>query len=127
MKGLEALEKLWQGATNPHAYLLDDEPSNIALKETIDKELKDYENLKLKHRSMQDAVLEDFKKLKALEIIKKKRVDIHKLLLLIEIPINDDLQLENYNNSVTNTNSYLPNCSRYLTQEEYDLLKEVLV
>lgn len=36
----------------------------------IETALKDYENLKLKHRSMQDAVLDDFKKLKALEIIK---------------------------------------------------------
>ena len=36
----------------------------------VETALKDYENLKLKHRSMQDAVLDDFKKLKALEIIK---------------------------------------------------------
>ena len=39
----------------------------------IETAIKDYENLKLKHRSMQDAVLDDFKKLKALDIIKEKQ------------------------------------------------------
>lgn len=56
---LEALNKI------AYCYGFDE---NITIIETA---LKDYENLKLKHRSMQDAVLEDFKKLKALEIIKE--------------------------------------------------------
>ena len=37
---LEALEKLWHSATNPYEYLLDDEPNNLVLKETIEKALK---------------------------------------------------------------------------------------
>lgn len=69
---------------------------------TIEKELKDYENLKLKHRSMQDAVLEDFKKLKALEIIKKH------------------IDLEDYDTAICLV-------ERKLTQKEYDLLKEALL
>lgn len=43
---LEALEKLWQGAINPYEYLLDDEPNNIVLKETIEKSLKALEIIK---------------------------------------------------------------------------------
>jgi len=51
------------------------------------------------------------KKLKAFEIIKKKRVNVHLLLL------SDSLEKYNFN--------LLP--YRKLNQEEYDLLKEVLL
>ena len=53
----------------------------------------------------------DLKKLEALEIIKEKRVNVHLLIL--------SNSLEKYNYKI------LP--YRKLTQEEYDLLKEVLL
>jgi hypothetical protein len=77
----------------------------------VEAALKDYENLQLKHSSMQDAVLDDFKKLKALDIIKKKVSDINWFKCCNS--------LEDYNGSVP---SY-----KQLTQKEYDLLKEVLL
>lgn len=82
--------------------------------ELIETALKDYENLQLKHRSMQDAVLDDFKKLKALEIIKEKSVDVFQLQIAIKL---------------TNLNEYNERHTKclQLTQEEYDLLREVLL
>lgn len=90
--------------------------------EIIETALKDYENLKLKHKSMQDAVLDDFKKLKALEIIKEKQVNVDNFLRHIK--------------KETDYKEYKRLCGLYkimvfsdkdLTQEEYDLLKEVLL
>lgn len=91
---LEALEKL----TN---YKCSRMSEKIECKEIIKSALEDYENLKLKHKSMQDAVLDDFKKLKALEIIKKYfRIDG-----LIE---------------------FLPKETQNRFKEDFDLIKEVL-
>ena len=113
-EGLEALEKL----TN---YKCSRMSEKIECKEIIEKELKDYENLKLKHKSMQDAVLDDFKKLKALEIIKEKRVNVD--IFLNRIKRDTDYK------------EYKRLCGLYkitifsgkeLTQQEYELLKEVL-
>ena len=78
----------------------------------IETALKDYENLKLKHRSMQDAVLDDFKKLKALEIIKEKRVNVQELY---------------YSDNVEEYNEHISHSEKPLTQAEFDLLKEVLL
>ena len=78
----------------------------------IETALKDYENLQLKHRSMQDAVLDDFKNLKALEII-KNNFEITKLP-----------RIDIKNKKVTF------GClvqKKSLTLEEFDLLKEVLL
>lgn len=47
----------------------DNEPLLTEYKNEIETALKDYENLQLKHRSMQDAVLDDFKKLKDIDEI----------------------------------------------------------
>ena len=74
------------------------------------------------------------KSLKALEIIKEKRVNIDTLLLCDNTPIFDiktgkilpKKQLEMYNNSVIGNTSFVKDYSRTLTQEEYDLLKEGL-
>ena len=54
------------------------------------------------------------KELKALEIIKKKRVDLDLLLKTFKF---NNYELYNFN---------IGNGARSLTQEEYDLLKEVL-
>ena len=80
----------------------------------VKQALNDYENLKLKHRSMQDAVLEDFKKLKALEIIVEKKVDLIKLFNCFEM-----------NNGYEFYNMGFIEIYK-LTKEEYNLLKEVL-
>lgn len=82
-------------------------------KPIIETALKDYENLKLKHKSMQDAVLDDFKKLKAIEIIKEKKVDVDWLLFSIEEKENP-LSYYNYFNA------------NKLSETEFDILKEVL-
>ena len=61
--------------------------------------------------------LEDDKRLKAFEIIKKQKVIVYKLFTCFEKG-----GLERYNNYLYVLN--LPEC--YLTQEQFDLLKEVL-
>ena len=101
-KGLKALEKL----TKIHDYSEFEECYKI-----IEQELKDYDNLKLKHISMQDAVLDDFEKLMALEIIKKKKVNV-----FIFLHSGD---LETYNDMVED--------NQKLAQEEYNLLRKVLL
>ena len=97
----------------------------------IETALKDYENLKEVHfiihngaRSMnKQHTLKVLKKLKALEIIKEKRVDVSWLMKcfgFIENSINEE-ECEYYNN---NYEAYRN--SKSLTQEEYNLLKEEL-
>ena len=65
---------------------------------------------------MQDAVLDDFKKLKAFEIIKKKDVNI--------TWIKDSQNMSEYNSWFLGERLEK---RYYLTQEEYELLKEVLL
>lgn len=74
----------------------------------IDMISKNYKNIKITN-------LEDNKKLKAFEIIKKKRVFIGELL--------QSDSLEEYNDYVEEQGRYDED---KLTQEEYDLLKEAL-
>lgn len=64
---------------------------------------------------------EQEKKLKALEIIKKKNVDVFNLKKCIELdlPLTDKQRLHKYNHD------YMMIGMEQLTQEEYDLLKEV--
>lgn len=58
------------------------------------------------------------KKLKALEIIINKKVDVYLLLEKIKLYSNDYNILETYNNSLY--------CEQSITIEELELLKEVL-
>lgn len=76
----------------------------------IDTVCKNYKDVKITN-------LEDEKKLKALEIIKNKMVDIHNLIYSSNV--------EEYNKFAMNYNQEL--CNTLLTQEEYELLKEVLL
>ena len=88
----------------------------------IENALKDYEKIltakecfkdtayKISGLPLPQTMEDELKKLKALEIIKKKRVNVHLLIL------SDSLEKYNFN--------LLP--YRKLTQEEFDLLKEVL-
>ena len=105
MKGLEALERLKKGVdTN----LWDgNEYDDLDL---IEKELKGYERM-LKVFGLKELANTE-NKLKALEIIKNKRVNI--LWFIICNNINE------YNNNVHWENAQL-------TQEEFNLLKEVLL
>lgn len=64
MRGLEALERLWLGATNPDTYLLDDEPSVIELKTTIENELKVVEMLRHKTFEVKGTSQEEYDLLK---------------------------------------------------------------
>jgi len=86
----------------------------------IETALKDYENLQLKHRSMQDAVLDDFKKLKALEIIKKKKC-------IYILALKRSANWRAYNEFILPLNRYngITLFDR-LTQKEYEFLKEML-
>ena len=83
----------------------------------VEKALNDYENLKLKHRSMQDAVLQDFKKLKALEIIKEKIIDVG--------VIKGSESFEEYNIVIKTILERKE--EDFITKQEFDLLKEVLL
>lgn len=83
----------------------------------VEKALNDYENLKLKHRSMQDAVLEDFKKLKALEIIKNKKVDVGVLKV--------SERFEEYNIVIKTLLERKE--EDFITKQEFYLLKKVLL
>lgn len=116
---LEALRNLTQIAYGSSDDI-DDKIKNYF--ELIKKSLKDYENLKLKHRSMQDAVLEDFKKLKALEIIKKKEVNVS---TFVAYKCYEDY-LNDWNILIKEVRRTMIG-EKKLTQEEYELLKEVLL
>jgi hypothetical protein len=128
---LEALERLKNTPTYDNSLVKDFHPSCCEIIETT---LKNYEELTSKpvilcrrtHESSQALIdticknykevkvtnLEDEKKLKALEIVKEKKVDVQMLI--------DRKNLNEYNWCVHEQ-------SRALTQEEYDLLKEVLL
>ena len=119
---LEALRRLRDyenlPSRNPVLYLLEQEnlPTYYKIIETALKEYEqiEYHNLKVR----------DFdKKLKALEIIKEKMVDFDEL--------NDAIYEDNYhqNNEHNAIDIYNQNRFEYkqLTQEEFDLLKEVLL
>ena len=77
---------------------------------------------------------ETTKEQKALKIIKEKEVDAKLFFLCITTPIVDvktmeissKLQLEMYNDGVINNSVFVADYRRCLTQEEFDLLKEVL-
>lgn len=115
---LEALEKL----TNYKCSCMSEK---VECKEIIEKALKDYEKIKFEHSELKtyhyDLLKENemlhnqnVKKLKALKIIKEKKVDIH--ILTTAIKLNDIYQY----------NARFENCAQ-LTQEEFDLLKEALL
>jgi len=85
-----------------------------ALKRNVELELA---NIELEHhlKLAEKELNENERKLKALEIIKEKRVDVCLLISCIY-----DFDLDYYNSCMCNK-------ERCLTQEEYDLLKEVLL
>lgn len=76
----------------------------------IETTLKDYEGAKEHIKALNKERVENSIKLKALEIIRKKEVDVH----LFKICPNYE-----YNN-------WIRDDERQLTKEEYDLLKEIL-
>lgn len=102
-KELEALNKI------AYSYGYDE---NIKIIATA---LNDYEILKNDFISMRDF---KYKQLDALEVIKKKQVDVHYLLICIEQNINP---LQFYNEHMKENNGLC------LTQEEFDLLKKTLI
>lgn len=83
--------------------------------EAIEQDLEEYENFKLKMEYrpifIQGVVSDDYNKLKAFEIIKDK---------IVSVPILKDSKDFIY------YNWYVYDKNRALTQEEYNLLKEVL-
>lgn len=119
-KELEALEDiiLYLNANEPKGLYC----KNIEIIKVALKRLENYEgawhntNLKQIFISMEDWKIER-KQLKALEIIKEKQVDIHNLIY--------SQSLEEYNTFAMKYNQEL--CNTLLTQEEYELLKEVLL
>lgn len=83
--------------------------------------LKDYEK-KTKLAKEYDDVNNVAKRLKALKIIKEKKVDTSLLRQVFDNEKHIPNPLFYYNNFVDNYSSHYP-----LTQEEYELLKEVLL
>lgn len=81
----------------------------------LNQALKDYLDLQRSYVKMNDIfsqfIVDNSKKLKALKIIKEKEVDVYRL--------THYLTLNGYNEGVC--------ILRRLTQEEFDLLKEVLL
>ena len=65
------------------------------------------------------------KELKTLEIIKEKKVDVDTLMFYMRQQPNNKWALNSYNNWVDHNG--INERKRLLTQEEYDLLKEVLL
>ena len=140
-KGLEELKDIKQLLSlNQYGGDKDKQVVNDELY-TIEKELKDYYEIKeiakrykwdditseifnvetdKKYRDLFDSAIvniqEDYRKARALEIIKNKRVNVGYLI----IPAT----LEEYNELVTGS---IAGKDRQLTQEEYELLKEVLL
>ena len=140
-KGLEKLKDIKQLLSlNQYGGDKDKQVVNDELY-TIEKELKDYYEIKeiakrykwdditseifnvetdKKYRDLFDSAIvniqEDYRKARALEIIKNKRVNVGYLI----IPAT----LEEYNELVTGS---IAGKDRQLTQEEYELLKEVLL
>lgn len=104
------------GLGNRTTFLIKDS----AIFPLIENALKDYEKIKIEYRELRtyhyDLLKENerlhnqkIKKLKALEIIKKKKVNVRFLISC--------KTLKEYNDVI----------SDHLTQDEYDLLKEVLL
>jgi hypothetical protein len=111
------------------------------LKEEIEKALKEHEQLKIDYEELNDIHDElvkyknkerddVVKKLKALEIIKEKRVNVYQMLCIFK----EGLTYEDYEKlwNIDIERYYKHNTDLLyshfkLTQEEYDLLKEVLL
>lgn len=120
-KALEALEKIskcdvWVDGEFDDFFGMFGEEYNI-LKNAI----KSYEALVEIHAITISAIKSSEKSLKALEIIKKKRVAVDKLLFYLNTNACDDSILCWYNEYAVNFEE-----GRTLTEEEYYILKEVL-
>ena len=112
-KGLEALKELKERLC--FGYYVGEQV------DTIEKELKAYYELESMHEELAKAYnklcqekIEWLKQKKALEIIKEKNFDLFYL--------QDSKDLEMYNDACDHFRNLC-----YLTQEEYNLLKEVLL
>ena len=101
-KGLEALERLHEFAWSNEEYRNDMDNTDYQI---VEKELKRLEEI-------DNVMFLNNKKLKALEIIKKKKVNVFWLF--------NSKDVDEYNSAFYQE-------WRYLTQKEYDLLKEVLL
>ena len=98
--------------------------AKFAENKIIDKLSDEIKLLKAKNRMLTCRWNNDVKKLKALEIIREKRVDV---CMFLERSLFID-GLEGYNNGIKSRYSCKLHIEDYLlTQEEYDLLKEVLL
>lgn len=120
---LEALEKIKNRFDNHELYRNTDLQNELNIIETA---LKDYELLimtsNIIKNNIKDIPREDItKKLKALEIIKEKQVDVGRFILIINTWFDDDFALHRYNDYLENDLDKWK-----LTKEEFDLLKEVL-
>ena len=112
-KELEALEKIGNAKTKDTSFG-DTIKTNLTKQyKIIETALKEYEGAKNHIEALNKERIENSIKLKALEIIKEKRVDVDYLI--------ESVSLEEYNKHIQYCYGSL------LTQEEYDLLKEVLL
>ena len=113
-KELEAFESIKFGCCNFEDRTLYQDEFDII--EAALKRLEQYEN---ETQSIGEMI---GKKLKALEIIVKKKVDTKRLLYYLKTNACDDNVLCWYNEYGVDFDT-----EKTLTQEEYDLLKEVLL
>ena len=118
MKPLEALDKInTMFLTYAPRHIREDKELNEDLFECIRSALEENERLKtsyLENLLNEESKRYIYKKLKALEIIKEKRVDVNDFLTFVD--------LKSYNEWVVACDE---NKLRVLTQEEYKLLKEI--
>ena len=129
-KGLEELKRLaYENACCRCQYYIDKKCTNNGecVWKTIEKELKELEERREMMRRFNEACVpmildnKTEQKLKALEIIKEKEVSID--YLMVSINYDKEKALDYYNQW---TMEYGIICLP-LTQEEYDLLKEILL
>ena len=107
-KGLEAFNRI-KSYFNPKQLLTKEK--TLSDLNTIEKELREYEGAKNHIEALHKERVENSLKLKALEIIKEKEVNVY-----------DFKEYE----SKYEYNKHTEEEFQELTQEEYDLLKEVL-
>lgn len=139
INGLEALEEI--------SLLVDVRKEHInEYLNIIEKELKDYQEIKeiakhynwdditneifsiktdKKYRDLFDSAIiniqEDYRKARALEVIKTKRVNIARLMICLSLKEYNKYIFDEYRHDVERIQE------RVLTQEEYDSLEEVLL
>ena len=135
-KGLEALKRIGKQTTKDTSFGIDIETNCNKDYKIIEKELKELEERREMMRRFNEACVpmildnETEKKLKALEIIKENKVNVPSLITLFKSQTSYEDYEQLWDNDIRwqlTKNWDIQFSRKKLTQEEYDLLKEVLL